>query len=100
MQIEFERSGGFAGMSIRTSINTDVLPSADAKEIGQLVNSAEFFNLPASTKKGPGADQFNYRLTIQVEDLVHTVETTDSTMPDNLKPLVNRLMTQARQRTQ
>ena len=93
MHIDFERSGGFAGMTIRTSVDTDKLPSAEANELSQIVKSANFFTLPTSTGPGPGADQFNYKITVQVDALSHTVTTTDTTMPPSLKPLVNHLMT-------
>src|SRR5215813_7204092 len=96
MQIDFERSGGFAGMTIRTTVNTDTLPADEAKELGQLVSASNFFSLNPQPTRGMGADQFNYKLTIQVEELNHTVEATDSTMPPSLKPLVDKLMAMAR----
>jgi hypothetical protein len=97
MLIDFERSGGFAGMTIKTTVDTDTLPSDEAKELGQLVSAANFFTLPRSINGGgSGADEFHYKLTVQVDELKRTVEATDSTMPDSLRPLVDRLMSMAR----
>src|SRR5258706_1137305 len=96
MQIDFERSGGFAGMTIQTSVDTDKLPSAESRELVQMINSANFFGLPSSTKSGFGADQFNYKITVTSEGMSRTVETTDSTIPPSLKPLVDKLMSLAR----
>jgi hypothetical protein len=96
MQIDFERSGGFAGMTIQTSVDTDKLPSAESGELVQMITAANFFSLPARTNSGLGADQFNYKITVQSQGMSRTVETTDSTMPPSLKRLVNKLMSLAR----
>lgn len=96
MHIDFERSGGFAGMTIRTSVDTDKLSSAESSELTQLVKAANFFTLPPNTGPGPGADQFNYKVTVQIDALNRTVVTTDTTMPPALKPLIDHLMSLAR----
>jgi hypothetical protein len=96
MQIEFERSGGFAGMTIGTTVDTNTLSSAEAHELVQLVTATNFINLPSHTNGTRGADQFIYKLTFHVEGLTRTIETTDSTMPPSLRPLVDRLMSMAR----
>lgn len=97
MQIEFERSGGFAGISIHTTVDTDTLPPEEAREWKQLVHDTDFFNVPASINGGgSGADQFHYVLTVKDKGLSRTIEASDTTLPDELRPLVDRLMTMAR----
>src|ERR1041384_1504419 len=96
MRIDFERSGGFAGMTISSSVDTDKLSASEAGDLTQIVKSAQFFSLPERINGGPGADQFNYKITVQSDTLSRTVQTTDSAMPPNLKPLVDRMMALAR----
>jgi len=92
MQIQFERSGGFAGMRFAATIDTDSLSAEQAEELRKLVNEAQFFELPGSlTSPSPAADQFQYKLTVEDEGRRHTVETTDGAAPGSLRPLLRRL---------
>ncbi len=97
MRIEIERSGGFAGMRMHTTIDTETLPSEQAKELESLVDASSFFELPATVSTPPsGADRFNYKISIEAEGKKHTVETSDEVAPDSLQPLLRRLMVLAR----
>jgi len=97
MRIEIERSGGFAAMLVKATIDTRSLSAEQAKELESMVNAAGFFELPAKAASPPGgADQFNYKITIKVGDKKHTVETNDEAAPASLRPLLIRLMTIAR----
>jgi hypothetical protein len=98
MQIEFERSGGFAGMSLKTAIDTKSLPAEEAKQLRQLVDAADFFNLPPKiAPKTPQPDRFQYQLTVRENDKQHTVEVGEQATPGTLRPLLDRLMTAARE---
>ncbi|ASC71234.1 hypothetical protein XM38_021860 [Halomicronema hongdechloris C2206] len=98
MQIDFERRGGFAGMATTLSVDTDSLPANEAYEIKELVSVANFFSQPANlTATAPGAaDQFTYTLTVKDNGRQHTVETTDTSAPTALRPLLQRLTKMAR----
>jgi len=92
MRIHFERSGGFMGMRIAGTVDTDSLPTEDALDLRQMVDAARFFDLPASfPASATGADQFQYKLVVEDEERQHTVEMTDVTSPDELRPLLRRL---------
>jgi hypothetical protein len=98
MRIYFERSGGFAGMRVSTTIDTESLGSAETDELQKLIDTAKFFALPAliTTTSPAGVDQFQYKVTIETGDRQHTVETGDAGAPDTLLPLLQKLTRLAR----
>lgn len=92
MKISYQRTGGFAGMVMSFEIATDTLPLVEAEELQNLVNSADFFGLPKIIpSNSSGADQFQYQLTVETDEQLHSVEAGDSAMPENLWPLINKL---------
>jgi hypothetical protein len=96
MRINFERSGGFVGMRITATIDTESLPADEAAELRQLVESAGFFDLPPTISSTTGADQFTYVLTVESESRQHRVEVKDGGVPPSLRPLLQRLTSLAR----
>lgn len=99
MKIQFERSGGFAGMLLNTTIDSSDLPPEEARALQAELEAADFFNLPAKIDdRSRGADRFQYRITVEEKDRRHTVEFGEAAAPPNLQPLVERLSTLARTR--
>ena len=99
MRIEFERSGGFAGLLVRASVDTAALPANEAGQLEEWVEQAGFFSLPERLRGAPSAaDRFLYRLTIESGDRRHTVEMGESAVPPALSPLVDWLTDAARRR--
>lgn len=93
MQIQFERRGGFAGLRAGATLNTDSIPSDEAHELLELIDKADFFNLPEKfpmPKKG--ADYFQYRFTIEAEGKKHTIEVSEPAVPAALRPLLQFLL--------
>jgi hypothetical protein len=99
MKINFERSGGFAGLLTTLSVDTSSLPSEQAAQIQNMVEHANFFNpssAPPPPKGGP-ADYYKYKITVETEDeRKHTVECTDIAMQPSIKPLIDFLGKQAK----
>ena len=92
MKISYRRTGGFAGMILSYNIDVDDLPPEEADELGRLISAADFFKLPFEIRsETPGADQFEYTLTIETDEVQHTVKFGDAAMPENLWPLVNKI---------
>jgi hypothetical protein len=97
MRIQFERSGGFAGMRMGTTVDTHSLSAEKAQNLQDLVEAANFFGLPATIQSsGEGADRFQYNITVESEGKSHTVEVGESAVPESLRPLLNQLTTLAR----
>ncbi len=92
MRIHFERTGGFAGMRMTATVDTESLPAEEGGELQELVEAAGFFDLPAVITIGaPGADRFRYKLTVEAEGQRHTVEVGEAAAPEALRPLLQRL---------
>ena len=92
MRIYFERSGGMMGKSMTTVVDTKMLPSEEATTWRKMVLESSFFALPETVTSAPeGQDQFQYKVVVEVEQVSHTVQTTDGGAPDSLRPLLRRL---------
>jgi hypothetical protein len=83
MNITVTRTGGFGGLKVERSVDTD--GRADAAEWEELVKTAGFDALPASP---PQPDRFTYR--IDVDGRTVTVGERDLTGP--LHTLVQRVL--------
>jgi len=98
MHVSFERSGGFAGIPMSLSMDSATLACNDAAHLRQLVDNADFFNLPETIPTPAQPDRFQYKITVQEHDRSHTVTVGESGVPTTLKPLVNWLMESVRRR--
>ena len=97
MRIYFERSGGFTGIVLSTTVDTDSLTSEEATFFQSKIEQAGFFDLPESLNApGGGVDRFQYRLSVETEEQKHTVEFGEAAVPEQLRPLLERLSTLAR----
>lgn len=95
MRIEFTRTGGFAGMRLTKSFDTDTMSADQASELSALVESAGFFDLPEELRSG-GADQLHYKVSVADDGKTHTVDADERAVPPALAPLVQYLMAAAR----
>ena len=97
MRVEFERTGGVAGIPLTWSPAPDTLPHTDASQLTRLVEASRFFDLAHDTSGAPaGADRFTYRITIDDGRRSHTVHVGESTAPESLRPLIHWLTDAAR----
>jgi hypothetical protein len=96
MKIQFERTGGFAGLRLGCEVDITTLPTHEAQAIQDEVESANFFELPAHLPSRSGADRFTYRIEVESAGKKHTVEFGEEAMPEILRPLVQRLNILAR----
>lgn len=95
-KIYFERTGGFMGRKVSVTIDMDDLPDEQVEMLEELVNDADFFELPADLTKPAVPDAFTYNITISSDKRQHSVRVSDATAPDNLRPLLEELSRQAR----
>ena len=96
MHIEFTRTGGFAGIRLTTSVNTQDLAAEQASTLDKLVSDAGFFKLPEQLQSESSArDRFQYALTISSGQQTHSITVNDAAAPESLRPLLNYLTTLA-----
>lgn len=97
MRMTIERTGGFAGVSMKKVVDTDTLADHEAKQLRQLVDAADFLRLPTTIpSRSPQPDRFQYQLTVEDNGKRHTVEVGEQAMPGTLRPLVDWMMAAAR----
>jgi hypothetical protein len=95
-KIFFERSGGFMGRKVTATIDLEELPEVQAKALEEMLDKADFFELPADLTRPPMPDAFTYTITVTTEVRRHSVRVSDATAPDDLRPLLEELNKQAR----
>ena len=98
MRISFERSGGFANITMKAAIDEKDLAPDEAQKLRQMVEEADFFSLPGKiTSRSPQPDRFQYELRLEEKGREHTVKVSEEAMPEKLKPLGKWLMEKTRQ---
>src|SRR5919202_5622820 len=112
MKIRLERSGGFAGITSSTSVDTKALDPNDANELQNLIQKSNLFERSVNSgqqsksqqsdsrqpspdiktkmkmKKG-AADYFTYKITIQNGNKEQSMECNDVDMQSDVKGLVD-----------
>ena len=97
MRIEFVRSGGLAGMSVRLVLEGGDLAAGEREALERLIAGARFFELPPRIVAAR-PDAFQYDLAIEAGGRRHEVRVSDPAAPPGLKPLLARLTELARER--
>jgi len=92
MQVSFERSGGVIGAPIGLNLDSTNLPPDQAAQLRQLIEAADFFNLPTALPSTPQPDRFQYRLTVQDGNRQHQITVGEAAVPSLLRPLLDWLM--------
>ena len=98
LHVEWERTGGFAGIRMAATVDTESLSREDADQLRALVEAAGFFDL-LETIGGPeagGADRFLYTVVVETEGVRHTVHTSEAAAPPALRSLIRWLTNVAR----
>jgi len=97
MHILFERTGGFAGLKLKASIDAESLPPQQARRLQKLLQQSRFFELPLRLEAtAPRPDRLQYRLTIENNNCVHTVHASEDAIPAEMRPLLDWLTATAR----
>lgn len=101
MRIHFERTGGFTGIPIATTIDCTSLPPEDERKLRELLDAVNFFELPEDLLgQAEGVDRFVYVVTVEMEGRRHTARLGDSTVSPTLRPLIRWLTNAARKTRQ
>jgi hypothetical protein len=89
MKVTLVQSGGFGGLRITTTADSETLGPEQAKELAGLVDDAGFFDLPDRIGIPPDqADRFQYRLAVTDGARDKTVRVSEEGLTDPLKSLV------------
>jgi len=89
MLVSLERSGGFTGRRVTSSIDTSDLPAPQATEALRALDALA--SAPPAIPPG-GASQPRYRLTVHRASGQQVIEVVESQVPAALRPLLAELM--------
>ena len=98
MRIIFERTGGIMGSKSSLVIKLDELPLDQAETLRRLLDEAKFFTLAENPPTHPNPDGFQYTITVETGTAKHTIHTSDTTAPAELRPLLQELSQRARRK--
>lgn len=90
VRAELERTGGFAGLTVRRGLDTAQLPDDQADQLRSLVTAAEAVSGTSAAGPPRGADRFTYRLQLRRGGHTATVAFSEP-VPEALAPLVTLL---------
>lgn len=89
--IRFERTGGFAGLQLSTTIDANNLEPPEVERLEKELQQAQFFELPPQIKAQGAIDQFIYLIDATWEDKHNTVEVGEAAAPEQLCSLIEHL---------
>lgn len=93
MRVHLVRTGGFAGMRVEREVDSASLTDPEHSELQRLVESANLQNLPAVMRADePGADRFQYDVTVDQDGQSHSVRLDEAAVPENVRPLLKWVM--------
>jgi hypothetical protein len=96
-KISFKRTGGFVGREVNTDLDLNQMPDADSQELQRLILETNFFDIPQNLIEPTGHDEHEYTVTVDAGNSHHTVQTSDSSAPESLRPLLEKLSTLAKE---
>src|SRR5882724_4052394 len=92
MRVRFERSGGFAGITLGGEFDSANLPPEQTSELNRLIEGSRFFELPAVIRTTQaGADRFQFTVSVDTGTQKHSIELDEKSAPENLRPLLKWL---------
>jgi hypothetical protein len=95
MRVSLVGYGGFAGLPLSASVDTDELPQAQAAKALEALD--RLASTPPSIPSGGSSEPW-YRLTISRDAEEQVVVVTESQIPPALRPLIGALVRRARPR--
>ena len=97
MRIQFERTGGFAGIRLACTVDTETLSPEEARQVSKWVEAAKLFDLPEQPADArQTVDQFHYKLVVELQGRQQSIRTTETDAPEDLQPLLEWLTEKAR----
>lgn len=89
--ISYKRTGGTMGREMAVDLNLNEMPANLSQRLQNLITESNFFATPVLNEAFSRPDEFEYTVSIDAGNSKHTVRTTDSSMPESLRPLIQDL---------
>ena len=85
------------GREINTDLDLNEMPEDEAQELQRLILDSNFFNIPQNLIEPSQHDEYEYTVTVDAGNSHHTVQTSDTSAPESLRPLLEKLATLAKE---
>ena len=95
MKIHFERSGGFAGLTLSTVVDSAELHPSAARELASLVDRSGLTAAAGHRTTNRAPDGFSYSVTIDDGGRCSDFASDETSLPDSARPLVDWLTRRA-----
>ena len=79
------------GREMAVDLNLNEMPANISQRLQNLITESNFFATPVLNEAFSRPDEFEYTVSIDAGNSMHTVRTTDSSMPESLRPLIEDL---------
>ena len=89
--INYRRTGGATGRDLSVNLDLNEMPGDASQLLHNLILESDFFKTPVQETAMARPDEFDYTVTIERANATHTVHTTDTSMPEPLRPLIEAL---------
>ena len=90
-RVQFERTGGFAGIRFAADFKPEELPHDQSKELFDLLDDLDFDELPEQLLDDGVVDGFTYSITVETTKRKHTVVTGETSAPEKMQELLQLL---------
>ena len=95
--IQFQRSGGFTGMSSSIEIDSKLLEKSESEKINQMIDQCDFFEYEEKDSlQRTIPDKFQYVITVEKGDKKRTIKFDEGAIPESFSTFINYLTQQAR----
>ena len=96
--IHFERTGGFAGLTISYTIDIRTLDPEESNRLRSLIPGSEMKEKIRQGNNLPGnhSDQFQYKLVLEKDDQREIFSLSESQVPEDFQPLIRYLLKKSR----
>lgn len=102
VKVEVSRSGGFAGITLRSEVDAATLSPAEAEELRGLIAQANLDELVARLHAAPaaptGPDRFQYDVTVCIGQNTYQFAVQEGAVPPEVQPLLALVMRRGRRR--
>ena len=91
MKIEIERSGGFAGITKKITVDTEKLPKNVGNNIEEHLTKKKLINTRPNTVKSKTADCYYYKISSQTGNEKQEIEFSEFDVDNKIRRMVNNL---------
>ena len=79
------------GQELAVNFDLNEMPANISQHLQNLITDSNCFATPVVNEALSRPDEFEYTVTIEAGNSMHTVRTTDTSMPESLRPLIDGL---------